>query len=419
MYSFEFIKDNFEVLRYFIELKGLDTDIEYIYQLTLDRTKILKDFQAIHKNINSLNRAYMELNADDPKRDKLHEELKNLSKRKKHIRKSQKEIDSRLHELLLTIPNIPNIALYHPGSQVTSEDSLQKQWYPMEMKTTEADPSGIVPHYEMAQKLRIYDHHYTKKISAPKFMLYLPKGSQIVSKISGIIVDFFLEAGFQRLYVSEVIDRDIIRMMGYLLEDRDMYLLQDMNLQLSPSGHISILNMLSKMNLEKASFPIKLFAVSNCFRKEIGGYGKENRGLLRMYQFLKNDSIIISDPDESYEYFEYLSELTEKLIKQFKIPYRIMSLSYANTPFTSSRTLLFQSLLPSLGKWINLLSISNTEEFLSRRINLQFRHHRHKEKDFPHIIHISGPSVERLIALILEHLQYISGSDAEDIFTFL
>ncbi len=414
MFSLDFIRDNFEVLKYYIELKGLDTDIDYVYQLTLDRVKLIKDIEQTQKRINQLNRKYLELEENSPKKQKMHEELKSLSKRKKHIRKSRKETEGKLGELLLTIPNIPNIALYQPHSHFTTTDTLQKEWYPHEYEKNTA----IIPHYEMAYKLRIFDQSFTKKISAPKFKLFLPKGSILVAKISRHIVDFFLSSGFERVFVSEVLDRDVVKMMGYLHKDREMFLLEDKNLQLSPSGHIGILNMLSNMNLDSSYIPLKFFAVSNCFRKEIGGYGKDNRGLLRMYQFMKNDSIIISDPDDSYAIFDSLVSTVENLIKSFAIPYRIINPSYSSTPFTSSMTLNFESFLPSLGKWISLLTISNTEEFLSRRINLQCRCHKRKARDYPHILHCSGPAIERLIALILENRQYDGGFDFNTLFEY-
>jgi len=412
VFSFDFIRDNYEVLRYYIDLKGLDTDIDYIYQLTLDRIRILKEIDKNQQKINQLNRKYLEMEEESPKKQKIHEELKNLSMRKKYIKKSRKEIETRLNELLLTIPNIPNIALYQPHSHFTMEDTLEKEWHPREY-----DPGiKIIPHYDMAHKLRIYDQNYTKKISAPKFMLFLPKGSLLVSGISRHITSYFRDSHFQRIFVSEVLDRNVVNLMGYAQEDRDMFNIEDSSLQLSPSGHIGILNMLSSMNLNRSSLPLRLNSLSNCFRKEIGGYGKENRGLLRMYQFIKNDSIIISDPDESYENFDMLISSIEGLIRSFEIPYRIINPSYRNIPFTSSMTLQFESFLPSLNKWVSLLSVSNTEEFLSRRISLQFRCPKKKIKDYPHILHCSGPAVERLIALILENRQYDPDFDFETLF---
>lgn len=415
MYSLDFIKDNYEVLKDYTEIKGIDCDIDYAYQLTLDRSKTLKDIEWIHHTINTLNKIFIKLGDDDPQKHKLRKDLKDLSTRKKHIRKSQKEIDSKLSDILLTIPNIPNIALYHPSTRLTAKDTVQNEWCPD--KYSPSQNIKVIPHYDMAQKLRIYDHNYTKKISAPKFMLYLPKGSIIVSKISKAMINFLHRHHYQRLFVSEVLGRDIVKKMGFFHEKQEMFQLDDINLQLSPSGHIGILNILSNMNLHKSSLPLKLFSLSNCFRKEIGGYGKENRGLLRMYQFLKNDSIIISDPDESYNEYDRLIGTVEEFIRSFDIPYRIISPSYRNTPFTASKTLFFESLLPSLNKWINIISVSNTEEFLSRRISLQFRNTRTKEKGFPHIIHWSGPSVERLIVLLLEYRQYEKDFDFEGLFS--
>lgn len=275
----------------------------------------------------------------------------------------------------------------------------------------------VRPHYEIAEAYRMYDQRYTKKISATKFLLYLPRGSAVVNHLLQTLSDFWNQHSFSRIFVPVVLERRIVKLSGFLHADEDMYLLKSDSLQLSPSGHIGILNLLANLTLQESELPLRLFTLANCYRKNIGSYGKENRGLLRMRQFIKSDCLIVTDPASSYEVMERFLALFENLIRCFSFPYRIISLCYRNTPFPAAKTYRMEAYLPSLKKFINIVSLSNSEDFLAKRIKLKMRSQISQKKDTPHILIGTGPSIERLLVLLMEYKQRADGSlDLETIY---
>ena len=189
----------------------------------------------------------------------------------------------------------------------------------------------------------------------------------------------------------------------------DMYKLEGEDLYLIPTAEVPVTNFHRGEVLDKASLPIKYCAYSACFRAEAGSAGRDTRGLIRQHQFNKVELVKFADPEKSYEELEELTGEAEKVLQGLGLPYRVVVLTTGDLTFSSAKTYDIEVWMPSYGRYGEISTCSNFEDFLARRANIKC-----KDKDgkavFAHTLNGSGVAIGRTTAAILENYQNADGS---------
>ena len=162
--------------------------------------------------------------------------------------------------------------------------------------------------------------------------------------------------------------------------------------------------------LDGASLPIKYCAYSACFRAEAGSAGRDTRGLIRQHQFNKVELVKFADPATSYEELDKLTHDAERVLQLLGLPYRVVALSTGDLGFSSAKTFDIEVWMPSYGRYVEISSCSNFEDYQARRAAIRFKRDKADKAQLVHTLNGSGVAVGRTVAAILENYQNADGS---------
>ena len=189
----------------------------------------------------------------------------------------------------------------------------------------------------------------------------------------------------------------------------DMFKLEGLDYYLIPTAEVPVTNYHRDEILNGKELPYKYCAYSACFRAEAGSAGRDTRGLIRQHQFNKVELVKFADPEKSYEELEELTGEAEKVLQGLGLPYRVVVLTTGDLTFSSAKTYDIEVWMPSYGRYVEISSCSNFEDFQARRANIKC-----KDKDgkavFAHTLNGSGVAIGRTTAAILENYQNEDGS---------
>jgi seryl-tRNA synthetase len=162
--------------------------------------------------------------------------------------------------------------------------------------------------------------------------------------------------------------------------------------------------------LDASKLPIKYCAYSACFRAEAGSAGRDTRGLIRQHQFNKVELVKFSEPEKSYEELESLTRDAEAVLNALGIPYRVVLLCTGDMGFSSAMTYDIEVWMPSYGRYVEISSCSNFEDFQARRAGIKYKKDMKDKASLVHTLNGSGVAVGRTVACILENFQNADGS---------
>ena len=162
--------------------------------------------------------------------------------------------------------------------------------------------------------------------------------------------------------------------------------------------------------LDGSMLPIKHVAYTACFRAEAGSAGRDTRGLIRQHQFNKVELVKFTTPESSYEELEKLTNDAERVLQGLGLPYRVVALSTGDMGFSSAKTYDIEVWMPSYGRYVEISSCSNFEDYQARRAGIKFKRSIKDKAEFVHTLNGSGVAIGRTTAAILENYQQADGS---------
>ena len=192
--------------------------------------------------------------------------------------------------------------------------------------------------------------------------------------------------------------------------EEDAFKLTNPDYFLIPTAEVPVTNMHRDEILDGASLPIKYCAYSACFRAEAGSAGRDTRGLIRQHQFNKVELVKFADPATSYEELDKLTHDAERVLQLLGLPYRVVALSTGDLGFSSAKTFDIEVWMPSYGRYVEISSCSNFEDYQARRAAIRFKRDKADKAQLVHTLNGSGVAVGRTVAAILENYQNADGS---------
>jgi seryl-tRNA synthetase len=310
-----------------------------------------------------------------------------------------------LDGLLLEIPNVTQSDVPEGGEE---HNRVVRTW------GSPRPGDGVVPHWEVAERLGIIDFARGTKVSGSGFVMYRGAGARLVRSLMQFMLDIHThEHGYEELWVPVVVTREAMTGTAQLpkFED-DMYALREEGMFLIPTAEVSVTNLYRDETLEATDLPRAFAAYSACFRREAGSAGKDTRGILRVHQFDKVELVRYARPEQSAGDLELLTGHAEVVLQRLGLPYRVVLLASGDTGFASAKTYDLEVWAPGVGRWLEVSSCSNFGEFQARRMNLRYRPGRGEKPRFIHTLNGSGLAFPRVIAALLEHGQQPDGSVA-------
>jgi seryl-tRNA synthetase len=313
-----------------------------------------------------------------------------------------------LQSLLYQIPNVPHTSVKAGTSEADNENIFSEGVIPNLGK-------GALPHWELAKKYDIIDFELGNKISGAGFPVYKGKGARLQRALINYFLDKNIEAGYQEVQVPHLVNTESATATGQLPDkDGQMYHADVDDLYLIPTAEVPITNMFRGNLMQETEFPICVTGYTPCFRREAGSYGAHVRGLNRLHQFDKVEIVRIEHPNNSYQALDGMVEHIKNILRELKLPYRILRLCGGDTGFTAALTFDFELFSTAQDRWLEISSASNFETFQANRLKLRFKNKEGKS-ELAHTLNGSSLALPRVLAGILENYQIENGIQVPEV----
>ena len=312
------------------------------------------------------------------------------------------EAETTLHELLCSIPNIPNPLV--PDGQ--SEDDNKEVFRAGEVPTLN---EKALPHWELAAKYDLINFELGNKITGAGFPVYNGKGAKLQRALISFFLDQNTSAGYEEVQVPHLVNEQSGFGTGQLPDkEGQMYHVGSDNLYLIPTAEVPITNLFRDEIVNADDLPITRTGYTPCFRREAGSYGSNVRGLNRLHQFDKVEIVRLEHPDKAYEALDHMVEHVKSILELLELPYRVLRLCGGDLGFTSALTYDFEIYSTAQERWLEVSSVSNFESYQSTRLKLRFKDSDGTRK-WVHTLNGSALALPRVMAGLLENHQSENG----------
>lgn len=372
-------------------------------KLDEQRRAILKEVEALKNKKKTESAKIPELKKQGQDVDGLLAEMKKISDKTKELDKEVAEIEDKIEDLLLGIPNIP-----HESVPDGKDDSAN----------VEIRKIGEVPvknfreqaHWELGDKLDILDFERAGKITGSRFTVYKGLGARLERSVINFMLNTHVDNGYTEVMTPFMVNRRAMTGTGQLPKfEEDLFAVNAKDYFLIPTAEVPVTNLHSGEILNVEEVPKNYVAYTACFRKEAGAAGRDTKGLIRQHQFNKVELVKLVQPENSYEELDKLLANAESILKKLELPYRVVKLCTGDLGFSAAMTYDIEVWMPSYGRYVEISSCSNFEDYQARRANIRMRNADNKPV-FVHTLNGSGLAVGRTVAAILENCQQEDGS---------
>ncbi|WP_293887633.1 MULTISPECIES: serine--tRNA ligase [unclassified Sphingobacterium] len=311
-------------------------------------------------------------------------------------------IEAELNEKIVQLPNLPHQSVPAGVSADDNEVVLTHGEIP-------ALPEEALPHWELLNKYGIVDLELGVKVAGAGFPIYKGKGAKLQRALINFFLDQAAEEGYEEVQVPILVNEDSAFATGQLPDkEGQMYYVGNDNLYLIPTAEVPVTNIYRDEIVKEAQFPIKHCAYTPCFRREAGSYGAHVRGLNRLHQFDKVETVQIVHPERSYEVLEEMSLYVQGLLQKLELPYRVLRLCGGDMSFTSALTYDMEVYSSAQKRWLEVSSVSNFETYQANRLKVRFKNSEGKMQ-LAHTLNGSALALPRIVAAILENNQTEKG----------
>lgn len=399
------IRMNAKEVKEALEKRHGSFPIDEVIDMDENRRKLLIEVEEMKARQNSVSKEIPKLKKEGKDVSEVLKEMKTLSEDAKEIDVKVKEIDEKLKELLLEIPNTPDKSVVI-GESDEDNVEIRKYGQPREFDFE------IKAHWDLGTDLGILDFERASKITGARFTIFKGLGARLERALITFMLDVHTsEHGYTEMLTPFMVNRDSMTGTGQLPKfEHDMFHLPGKDYFLVPTAEVPLTNLHRDEILEGENLPVYYAGYTPCFRQEAGAAGRDNRGLIRNHQFDKVELVKLVKPGTSYEELEKLTGNAETILKLLDIPYRVVSLSTGDLGFSSAKTYDIEVWMPSYGRYVEISSCSNFEDFQARRANLRFRNDKTSKVEYLHTLNGSGLAVGRTFAAVLENYQREDGS---------
>ncbi|MCD8448744.1 serine--tRNA ligase [Tenacibaculum dicentrarchi] len=412
MLQVQFIRDNKQIVLEGLAKRNFANAETIINQvLTFDETRratqvsldnVLAESNKISKEIGGFFKA-----GEIQKANLLKEKTGQLKEDSKQFTEDLNNISDKLQELLYQIPNIPHASVKAGKSEEDNEKIFSEGIIP-------DLGENALPHWELAKKYDIIDFELGNKITGAGFPVYKGKGARLQRALINYFLDKNTQAGYKEVQVPHLVNEASGIATGQLPDkEGQMYHSTVDDLYLIPTGEVPITNIHRNDLLKETDLPIKYTGYTPCFRREAGSYGAHVRGLNRLHQFDKVEIVRIEHPDNSYHVLSEMVEHIKNILRDLKLPYRILRLCGGDTGFTSALTFDFELYSTAQERWLEISSASNFETYQANRLKLRFKNKDGKSQ-LVHTLNGSSLALPRVLAGILENYQTADGIKIPD-----
>ena len=312
-------------------------------------------------------------------------------------------LENKQKSIMYEFPNIPSETT--PIGKDDSENVEIRRWGEPRKFDFEAEA-----HWDIGARLGILDPETAAKVTGARFHFYKGLGARLERSIINFYLNTHTEHGYTEIFPPFMVNRASMTGTGQLPKfEEDAFKLTN-DYFLIPTAEVPVTNMHRDEILDGSRLPLKYCAYSACFRAEAGSAGRDTRGLIRQHQFNKVELVKFVKPEDSYKELESLTNDAERVLQLLGLPYRVVALSTGDIGFSSAKTYDIEVWMPSYGRYVEISSCSNFEDFQARRASIRYKEDAKSKATLVHTLNGSGVAIGRTVAAILENYQNADGS---------
>src|SRR5213080_2595093 len=409
MLDLNFVRENLDAVRAALLKRGATADaLDEFATADAERRSIIAESDQLNAERNSASREIGAL-MKEGKRDEADARRKAVNELKDRIAEldQKRELsETRMRELLSTLPNIPHESV--PVGKDESANVEVRRWGTK--PEFDFEPKD---HVDLGNALSILDLERATKIAGARFAILNGAGSRLERALIDFMLDLHTrEHDYRETLPPFIVNRDALFGTGQLPKfEADLFKLEDeRGFYLVPTAEVPVTNYYREEILDASQLPMKWAAYTPCFRSEAGSYGKDTRGVIRQHQFEKVELVKYSLPENSYDELEALTRNAETILQRLGIHYRVVALSTGDLGFANAKTYDIEVWLPSQNTFREISSCSNYETFQARRANIRFRRAGGAKPEFIHTLNGSGLAIGRTWIAVLENFQQADGT---------
>jgi len=404
MFDVKLLRTQAETLRTQLATRGFSLDLNKLQTLENQRKTLQTETQALQHTRNETSKTIGQLKAKGEDIETLRAEMTRLGERLSEKTEALAKIQSEWDEYVLSIPNRPHESV--PQGQSEADNLELRRWgNPRHFDFAPKD------HVDLGARDRGIDFESGALLSGSRFVVLQGEMARLHRALIQFMLDCHTEEhGYREAYVPYLVKSDCLIGTTQLPKFReDQFGITESDLWLIATAEIPLSNLCREQILSSEQLPMKWVAHTPCFRREAGTYGKDMRGMIRVHQFDKVELVQMVRPEDSYAALETLTQHAETILQKLELPYRVMALCTADLGFGASKTYDLEVWLPGQGKYREISSCSNFEDFQARRMQARFRHPETHKTDYLHTVNGSGLAVGRTFIAVLENYQDAEG----------
>ena len=411
MLESKLLRGNIDFVVEQLKRRNFSFDVAKFNKLEDQRKVIQVQTQDLQNLRNTKSKAIGQAKASGENIKPLLEEVSDLGEKLDNAKSALNDLQLKIDEIVMAIPNIPHPSV--PEGQSEDENIELSKWG--EPKKFDFEPKD---HVDLGEMHGI-DFAAAAKISGSRFVVITGTVAKLQRALTQFMLDQHTEKnGYTETYAPYLVNADSLTGTGQLPKfEADLFKThlhgeegEAKALYLIPTAEVPVTNIVRDSILKGSELPLKFVAHTPCFRSEAGSYGKDTRGLIRQHQFEKVELVQISNPDNSYDVLEELTEHAEGILKLLELPYRKVILCTGDLGFSSAKTYDLEVWLPGQTAYREISSCSCFEGFQARRMQLRWKNPETKESEFLHTLNGSGLAVGRTLVAVIENYQNSDGS---------
>lgn len=405
MLDIQLLRDDAAAIATKLATRGYTLDVVKFNQLEQQRRVLQTATQDIQQQRNALSKEIGNAKAKKQDASDLLAQVSALGEDLTSKERALNELQTEINNFMLQIPNLPHASV-PVGSSETENQEIRRWGTIRNMDFTPKE------HFDIAAAIANgMDFEASVKMSGARFVVLSGDIARLQRALAQFMLDLHTEVnGYTEKYVPFLVKSDALYGTGQFPKFIEDQFGTDNDLWLIPTAEVSLTNLVRDSIIEATTLPLKFVAHTPCFRKEIGNYGKDTKGMLRQHQFEKVELVQIVRPEESYAALENLLNHAEAVLQKLEVPYRVLNLCTGDMGFGAAKTYDIEAWLPGQNCYREISSCSNTEGFQARRMQARFRNPVTKKTETVHTLNGSGLAIGRTLIAVLENYQNADGT---------
>lgn len=405
MLDIKLIRENPEKVKAAMKNRNKDMDalVDEVIAIDVERRKLIQISDSLKKEQNDASREIPKIKKEGGDCSEIFAKMAKIKEEVKANDEKISELEAKQKQIMYEFPNVPNANV--PIGKDDSENVEIRKWG--EPTKFDFEPKA---HWDIGDELNILDPETAAKVTGTRFHFYRDLGARLERSVINYYLNTHTANGYTEIMPPFLVNRASMTGTGQLPKfEEDAFKTTD-DYFLIPTAEVPVTNMHRDEILNGADLPISYCAYSACFRAEAGSAGRDTRGLIRQHQFNKVELVKFVKPENSYDELEKLTNDAERVLQGLGLPYRVVALSTGDLGFSSAKTYDIEVWMPSYGRYVEISSCSNFEDFQARRASIRYKESSGDKAQLVHTLNGSGVAIGRTVAAILENYQNADGS---------